>query len=120
MNKFCLWAFYIATFGIGYFYLKHKAKNKAKQVNDQLTVTDKLLIDLDQFINCLGGIDNVIDSEATINSIKIHLKNIKDVDCNKIKELGAKGTMISDGYLTCLFGDFAKILSVELNKKIVK
>lgn len=118
MNKLGLWLFYIFTFGIGYLVLKNKAKKQALITNTELTVTNTIPIDINQFINYVGGSDNIENTTASINSIKVHVKNTSVVDTDAIKKIGAKGVMLSEQCVTCLFGDFSKELSKTINGMI--
>lgn len=118
MNKFVLWMFYIFTFGFGYLYLKNKAKKHAIVVNDELIVTKKVMIDIEKFIVLLGGKENIINTSSSINSIKVFLNDVEKVNQDEIKKLGAKGTILSEGCITCLFGDFSQELSKEMNEKL--
>lgn len=118
MNKFLLWMFYIFTFGFGYLYLKNKAKKHANVINDELTVTKKVMIDIDKFIELLGGQKNIINTTSSINSIKVFVSDIEKINQDEIKKLGAKGTILSEGCITCLFGDFSQELSKQMNEKL--
>lgn len=111
-----MWLLYIFTFGIAYFVLKKKAIEKVNTTNDNLTVTNKLLIDINEFIKSLGGIDNIKETNATINSINVFIHDNKKIDLDNIKKLGAKGTMVLEKKITCLFGDFSMELSKQLNE----
>lgn len=107
--------YYICTFGIGYLIAKNKAKKTANVVNDKLIVTEKVPFDINKLIQAIGGETNYVSNNATINSIKIKVKDLNLVDKDTIKKLGAKGTMIGDMEITCLFGDFSKKLSEMIN-----
>lgn len=110
--------FYIFTFGIGYFVVKNKAKKHANTVNEELTVTKKVMIDINKFVETLGGKENISNTTSSINSIKVFVNDIEKVNQDEIKKLGAKGTILSEGCITCLFGDFSQELSKEMNKTL--
>ncbi|WP_412032502.1 hypothetical protein [Malacoplasma muris] len=118
MNKFSLWMFYIFTFGIGYIVLKNKAKKQATLTNTELTVTHTIPIDVNQFISYVGGIENITSTSASISSIKLNVNDTNIIDVDSIKKIGAKGVMLSDKCVTCLFGDFSKELSNKINSMI--
>lgn len=109
--------YYIFTFGIGYLIAKKKAKKVASTINTELTVTNKVPFNIDVLIDAIGGKQNYVSNTATINSIKIKVKDISKVNKDKIKSLGAKGVMSGEDQVTCLFGDFSKKLSDLLNEK---
>ncbi|MDE5553483.1 MAG: PTS transporter subunit EIIB [Malacoplasma sp.] len=110
--------YYIFTFGIGYLIAKKKAKQIANQVNSELTVSEKIPFDLDKLISLLGGKENITSVDATINSLKVSVKDIEKINQKEIKTLGAKGTILSEDSVTCLFGDYSKKLSEILNENI--
>lgn len=112
--------YYICTFGIGYLIAKKKAKKIANQTNTELTVSDKVPFDVLTILEAIGGQDNYVSNTATISSIKIEVKDIKLIDKEKIKKMGAKGTIQGQNNVTCLFGDYSKKLSELINQYIEK
>ncbi len=110
--------YYICTFGIGYLIAKKKAKKKATEVNKELTVSEKVPFEVQKFIDAIGGKENYIENTATINSIKIKVKDVNKVNKEEIKKIGAKGIMVGQDNITCLFGDYSKKLSELINKHI--
>ncbi|MDE5766942.1 MAG: PTS transporter subunit EIIB [Malacoplasma sp.] len=107
--------YYILTFGIGYLIAKRKAKKIATNVNTELTVSEKIPFEVNEIIEAIGGLENYISNTASLNSIKFNVKNIELVDKERIKKMGAKGVMMSDETVTCLFGDYSKKLSTLIN-----
>lgn len=120
MRKRSLYALYIFTFGIAYFVIKKKAKDRANLVNDELIVSDEVPFEMEKFYNCLGGKENITSCDANINSIKIFVKDIEKINQTEIKKLGAKGSMLSENCVTCLFGDYSKKLDELLKKDLSK
>lgn len=118
MNKFKIALFYICTLGIGYFVLKNKAKKQAQTVNTELTVTNEIPIDINKFIELLGSIENIKETNASINNIKVYVNDVEKIQIDQIKKMGAKGVMLSEGCVTVLFGDFSQKLSKEINKML--
>lgn len=113
-----LWLFYICTFSIGYFVAKSKAKKKV-QTQDiiQISVANDNKVDL--IVKALGGMDNITDIQATINNVKITLKDINIIDQDKIKALGAKGSFLNNNKITILFGDNSKDIANKIQNKII-
>lgn len=112
--------YYILTLGIGYFIARKKAIEKSKTVNTKLTTTEKIPFEVENIINAIGGKTNYVSNNATINSIKIVLKDVSLVDKDAIKKMGAKGIMMGQNDITCLFGDYSKKLSEQINENISK
>lgn len=107
----------IFTFGALYFFAKRKAKSIATNVNDNLTYSTKINFNIDELINDLGGIDNITDSNATLSSLKVNVKNISIVNKSKFIKLGAKGAMINNNQVIILFGDNSIAINNELKQK---
>lgn len=115
MKKLKIILSYIFTFGIVYFVLKNKAKKRAKNFNNELTISTKLPFRLDNFLNEIGGINNIKSLSSTINTIKIQLNDKSKFNENALKVVKAKGVMWgSNDTLTIILGDF----SIELEKQI--
>lgn len=108
--------YYIFTFGIGYLIAKRKAKKIVTNVNTELTISEKIPFEVTEIIEAIGGVQNYISNTASLNSIKFKVKNIELVDKERIKKMGAKGVMMSDENVTCLFGDYSKKLSTLINE----
>ena len=108
--------YYIITLGIGYLIAKNKAKKIANTTNDKLTVTEKVPFEVTKIMDAIGGKQNYVSNTATINSIKIKVKDVSIVNKQAIKDMGAKGTMLSEDTVTCLFGDYSQKLSELINQ----
>jgi phosphotransferase system IIB component len=101
-----------------YLYAKHKAKQQLTTTNTNLTYATKISFNIDELIDNLGGIDNIIDSSATISSLKIILKNVNVINKDNISKLGAKGIMINNKQVIILFGDIAMTIDKLLKQKL--
>lgn len=112
--------YYVITLGIGYLIAKKKAKKIVETVNTELTVTKEIPFDVSNIIEAIGGIDNYVSNTATLNSIKIEVNDIELINKDKIKKMGAKGTILGDNNVTCLFGDYSKALSTMINETYPK
>lgn len=118
MSKWKLYFLYVITFGIAYFVINKKAKEQANKVNSELTISDNVPFKLNELYDCVGGKENINKTEANINSLKIYLKDISKTQQDAIKKLGAKGSMISEECVTCLFGDYSKTLHDLITKDL--
>lgn len=110
--------YYILTFGIGYLIAKKKAKKQINSTNTELTVSNDVPFEVLKFFEVIGGKENYISNSATISSIKVEVKNIDLINKEEIKKMGAKGIIVGEKNVTCLFGDYSKKLSEMINKTI--
>ncbi len=120
MKKWKLILFYIATFSIGYFYIKSKAKKVSEDttINEELEVRKEIPFEVNKLVSILNGIENIKSCSSTINSLKVELNSIENINIDEIKKIGAKGVMKSGNKLTMLFGDFSKTLDQFINELI--
>lgn len=108
----------VITFGLFYLYSKNKSKKKYVNSSNKLYTSDKPLISVSDFVNDLGGKDNILDSSATISSLLVILKDIKKIkiDLKSItKKYQAKGFVISGkNKIRFLFGDNSKAICQKM------
>lgn len=110
--------FYIFTLGIGYLYAKKKAQQQAQHYNTEIKTTNDVGFDINKLIDLLGGIANIQEVDATISSVKIKLEDVDLADLDRIKALGAKGTLKNLNQLTILFGDNSQAIANALKAKM--
>lgn len=67
-------------------------------------------IEINKLIQCLGGKDNIIDSEINMSRLKVTLKDISLVDKEGIQKLGAKGIVEIDNQLKIILSANSKQL----------
>ena len=67
-------------------------------------------IEINKLIQCLGGKDNIIDSQINLSRLKVTLKDTSIVDKDGIQKLGAKGIVEIDNELKIIFGPNSKQL----------
>ncbi len=111
--------FYIFTLGIGYLYVKNKAKNISSKTNNKIEVSKVIDFDIKKLISALGGKSNILEINSTISNLKVKVNSIESVDVNGIKNLGAVGTLKNMDIITILFGDNSPYIA-ELLKKNIK
>lgn len=111
--------FYIFTFGIGYLLAKKKAEKVANTINDQILTTKSVDFEISNLAYALGKCENIVEINSTISNLKVRVKDIKKVNVEKIKKLGAVGTLINIDVITILFGDNSEYVA-ELLKKSCK
>lgn len=111
--------FYIFTLGIGYLLAKKKAKNVVNMTNDQILTSKKIDFNISDLVLALGQSQNIVEINSTISNLKVKVKDIKLVNVEEIKKLGALGTLINIDVITILFGDNSEYVG-ELLKKSCK
>jgi glucose-like phosphotransferase system IIB component len=67
-------------------------------------------MDVNKLVKCLGGKDNILDSETTMSRFKVTLKDVSIVNKEGIQKLGAKGIVEIDNQLKIILGPNAKAL----------
>lgn len=72
--------------------------------------------EINKLVQCLGGKDNIIDTEVNMSRLKVTLKDITLVDKDGIQKLGAKGIVEIDNQLKIIFGPNAKALKKYISE----
>ena len=72
--------------------------------------------EINKLVQCLGGKDNILDSEVNMSRLKVTLKDISLVDKDGIQRLGAKGIVEIDNQLKIIFGPNAKTLKKYISE----
>lgn len=67
-------------------------------------------IEINKLIQCLGGKDNIIDSQLNLSRLKVTLKDVTKVDKDGIQKMGAKGIVEIDNELKIILGPNSKQL----------
>lgn len=67
-------------------------------------------LEINKLVDCLGGKDNIIDTEVELSRFKVTLKDITKVNKDGIMKLGAKGVVEIEDQLKIIFGKDAKKL----------
>lgn len=67
-------------------------------------------IDMNKLVECLGGKDNIINSEVNLSRFIVTLKDVEKVDKDAIINLGAKGIVELDNQLKIILGPDSKQL----------
>jgi PTS system D-glucosamine-specific IIC component len=106
----------ILTFGIAYFFIKRKARKLASIQSNELKYNDKIKFNINNFVNKLGGKQNIVSSTSTINSLKLVLKDASNVKKENLDKFGIHGFMKNNNTLTLIFGDNAIAIKEALDK----
>ncbi|MDQ0513694.1 phosphotransferase system IIB component [Mycoplasmoides fastidiosum] len=98
------WFWKIITFN-GRFFTKKQALLEAKTVRNELKTSETTTVDITAMIQALGGVKNIANISAVVNTISVELKAWEAVQLQELQALGAKGLMRSDLKLRMVFGD---------------
>ena len=67
-------------------------------------------LEINKLVECLGGKDNIIDTEVEMSRFKVTLKDVTKANKEGIMKLGAKGVVEIEDQLKIIFGKDAKKL----------
>ncbi len=67
-------------------------------------------IEINKLIQCLGGKENIIESQINLSRLKVLVKDVNKVDKDGIQKLGAKGIVEIDNELKIILGPNSKQL----------
>ena len=67
-------------------------------------------LEINKLVECLGGKENIIDTEVELSRFKVTLKDITKANKDGIMKLGAKGVVEIEDQLKIIFGKDAKKL----------
>lgn len=67
-------------------------------------------LEINKLLQCLGGKENIIDSQINLSRLKVTLKDTSIVDKEGIRKLGAKGIVEIDNQLKIILGPNSKQL----------
>ncbi len=65
-------------------------------------------IEINKLIQCLGGKDNIVDSQINLSRLKVTLKDMSKVNKEGIQKMGAKGIVEIDNELKIILGPNSK------------
>ena len=67
-------------------------------------------MDVNKLVKCLGGKDNILDSETTMSRFKVTLKDVYLADKEGLQKLGAQGIVEIENQLKIILGPNSKQL----------
>lgn len=75
--------------------------------------------DTKEFIDALGGEENIIETDSCITRLRMNLKDTKNINEKKLKELGAKGVITIDkNSLQVVLGTNSQEIAEEIKEEI--
>ena len=116
MNLFTRILLDVITLCIFEIYLHNKAKNVANVKKTELTYSKICKFNINDFINDLGGINNIENVSSTLSSVKVNLKNINLVITDLQKKYKINGITKSKNVLILIFGDNAKTIAENIEQ----
>lgn len=100
--------------------MRSKAKKQAQIKNNNLIVSTKLPFEIDSFYSAIGNKNNIKETKATLNTLKLTLNDPSLFNQNQIMNLGAKGVMKNNDTFSIVFGDFATTLKEVINQDLTE
>lgn len=85
---------------------------KSKNAKGELPFT------IEEFIENVGGLDNIKLVNASLSKVTLDLENTDNVNIAKIKELGASGIVEKKGGITFIFGTISQEIAQQINDKL--
>ena len=73
-------------------------------------------LEINKLVDCLGGRDNIIDTEVEMSRFKVTLKDVTKANKDGIMKLGAKGVVEIEDQLKIIFGKEAKKLKKYMDE----
>jgi PTS system D-glucosamine-specific IIC component len=84
-----------------------------------LQVSSKIDFNIDDLIKSLGGKDNITNSDATISTLKIEVKNATQIYKESFNDFNVKGFMKNANQIILVFGDNSQAINEELKKHLI-
>lgn len=75
-----------------------------------------LKLEFNKLVECLGGKDNILETEMEMSRFKVTLKDITKANKEGIIKLGAKGVVEIEDQLKIIYGNEAKQLRKFINE----
>ena len=73
-------------------------------------------LEMNKLVECLGGKDNILETEVEMSRFKVTLKDTTKADKEGIVKLGAKGVVEIDDQLKIILGSNAKQLKKYIDE----
>ncbi len=91
---------------------------ETEEENVNVVTKDSLNEVAEQILVALGGAENLEDVDACITRLRVAVKDVKKVDKNKIKSLGATAVLEVKGGIQAIFGAKADPIKQKINEII--
>ena len=80
------------------------------------TTKKDVKLDFNKLVECLGGKDNIIDTETNMSRFRVTLKDVSKANKEGIQKLGAKGIVEIDNQLKIILGPDSKQLKKYIDE----
>ena len=104
-------------FMIRKFYLKTPGREDETEESDSLSNLEEGYL-ANEILIALGNKENLKSLDACITRLRVQVKNINNVDKERLKELGAAGVMVVGDNIQAIFGTKSDTLKSEINEII--
>jgi phosphotransferase system IIB component len=84
-----------------------------------LQTSTKIDFNVDELIKVLGGKENIVDTSATISTLKINVKDASQISKDSFVIFNIKGFMKNTNQIILVFGDNSQAINIELKKRLV-
>ena len=91
---------------------------ETEEENVNVVTKDSLNEVAEQILVALGGAENLEDVDACITRLRVAVKDVKKVDKDKIKSLGATAVLEVKGGIQAIFGAKADPIKQKINEII--
>ncbi|AWX42519.1 PTS system IIB component [Metamycoplasma cloacale] len=101
------------------FILLHWRKYKQQSIKNELSVEEKIPFDMNDFLDYLGGIENINNVSSSHKIVKIEFKQRSAILAKELQELnGISGITFQRASISLVVGNCAKYLEQQLLKEI--
>ncbi|WP_342260905.1 hypothetical protein [Spiroplasma endosymbiont of Notiophilus biguttatus] len=95
-----------------------KLRNQQESSLKSINKPQKFPFKLQNFILDLGGIDNIKETTATANKIKIEIIDHSKINFNNLKKIKNRGILDQDDSVSLVLGTYCNNLSIAINDLI--
>lgn len=95
-----------------------KLRNQQESNSKPINKPQKFPFKLQNFIVDLGGIDNIKETTATANKIKVEIIDHSKINFNNLKKIKNRGILDQDDSVSLVLGTYCNNLSIAINDLI--
>lgn len=113
--------FAVVSIGIWIWNVNAAKKLRSQQENNSIKSNNKpqkFPFKLQNFILDLGGIDNIKETTATVNKIKVEVIDHSKINFNNLKKIKNRGILEQNDSVSLVLGTYCNSLSTAINDLI--
>ncbi len=111
-DKFIYIILSILSLGIYPYSIRKKGN---KRISSDLSESNKIHLNIEKFVELIGGRDNIIGTEYTHTKIKIYFKEKSKIKIDAIQKLKSiSGVVATSKYVTVIVGNQAKKIAEKI------